>query len=54
MTDQEIEAENKLNPVKRKEKGDMRFMQRYYHPGAFYQDDDEVLSLLTLISSNPY
>jgi microfibrillar-associated protein 1 len=50
MTDQEIEQENKLNPVKRKEKGEMRFLQKYYHPGAFFQDDDEVKALIFLVT----
>ncbi len=38
MTDEEVIAENKNNPKKHKPKGEMRFMQKYYHPGAFFAD----------------
>lgn len=41
MTDAEIEEENRKNPKKMKEKGAMRYLQKYYHPGGFFQDDDE-------------
>lgn len=41
MTDEQIIRENKLDPNKRKEKGQMRYLQRYYHPGGYYQDNDE-------------
>ena len=41
MTDKEVEEENAKQPRKRREKGSMRYLQKYYHPGAFYQDNDE-------------
>mmetsp|Transcript_15848 Transcript_15848/g.31028 ORF Transcript_15848/g.31028 Transcript_15848/m.31028 type:complete len:454 (-) Transcript_15848:190-1551(-) len=40
MTDAEVEAENLKKP-QRKIKGDMRYLQKYYHRGAFYQDETE-------------
>jgi len=45
MTDEEILAENAANPVPRRPKGEMKFLQKYYHPGAFYQDDEEAKEL---------
>jgi microfibrillar-associated protein 1 len=41
MTDAEIVAENaRLKP--KAEKQEMRFMQKYFHRGAFYQDTDVI------------
>ena len=38
MSDAEIIAENRRLGIGKKEaKGDMRFMQKYFHRGAFYQ-----------------
>ncbi|KAJ3055357.1 Microfibrillar-associated protein 1 [Rhizophlyctis rosea] len=43
MTDEEIARENqKLGKMTQKEKSQMRFMQKYYHKGAFYNDDGDV------------
>ncbi len=43
MTDEQIRAEDAANPKETKIKGEMRFLQKYYHRGAYYQaDDDEV------------
>ncbi|KAJ3292324.1 hypothetical protein HDU79_001538 [Rhizoclosmatium sp. JEL0117] len=42
MTDAEIQAENeKLNP-KKEEKKQLKFMQKYYHKGAFFTDEEIV------------
>src|SRR5690349_21834697 len=43
MTDAEIAAENaKLDAGKApKDKGKMRFMQKYYHEGAFFTDEQK-------------
>jgi len=42
LTDQEIERENAEKPKpKRREKGTYRFLQKYYHPGAFFQSTEE-------------
>ena len=41
MTDDEIAADNMLHPKDEKIKGQMRFLQKYYHRGAYYQDDEE-------------
>lgn len=41
MTDIEIIRENnRLGLNKKKEKTEVKFMQKYYHKGAFYQDDE--------------
>jgi microfibrillar-associated protein 1 len=38
LSDAEIIAENRRLGIGKKEaKGDMRFMQKYFHRGAFYQ-----------------
>lgn len=40
MTDKEIEMDNEAHGVsKHKEQKKMKFMQKYYHKGAFFQDD---------------
>jgi microfibrillar-associated protein 1 len=39
MTDAEIMAENRADPSKQKQRRKMQFMQKYYHAGAFFQDD---------------
>jgi microfibrillar-associated protein 1 len=39
MTDEEIMRENAMDPTKKKEKRQMGFMQKYYHKGAFFQDE---------------
>jgi microfibrillar-associated protein 1 len=37
MTDEELKADNLAKgEIKRREKGQYRFLQKYYHPGAFY------------------
>mmetsp|Transcript_32347 Transcript_32347/g.78699 ORF Transcript_32347/g.78699 Transcript_32347/m.78699 type:complete len:471 (-) Transcript_32347:292-1704(-) len=38
MTDEQIEALNRMKPEK--ERGQMKFLQKYFHKGAFYQDSD--------------
>ncbi|KAJ3043313.1 Microfibrillar-associated protein 1 [Rhizophlyctis rosea] len=44
MTDEEIARENERLGIKQtsKEKSQMRFMQKYFHKGAFYNDDGDV------------
>lgn len=40
MTDAEIMAENRADPSKRKQpRKKMQFMQKYYHTGAFFQEE---------------
>lgn len=39
MSDAEVEAENQLDPSKHKEKKKIKFLQKYYHKGAFYSDE---------------
>ncbi len=39
MSDAEVEAENKLDPSKNKEKKKIKFLQKYYHKGAYYSDE---------------
>ena len=41
MTEEELEEENRKLGLKEslRPKGKMEFMQKYFHPGAFYQDD---------------
>jgi microfibrillar-associated protein 1 len=39
MSDAEVEAENKLDPTKNKEKKKIKFLQKYYHKGAYYSDE---------------
>jgi microfibrillar-associated protein 1 len=41
LSDAEIAAEDRANPAKQKaERGKMKFLQRYYHKGAFFQDEE--------------
>src|SRR5690348_9716255 len=44
MTDEEIARENERLGIKtaQKERSQMRFMQKYYHKGAFYNDEGDV------------
>jgi microfibrillar-associated protein 1 len=44
MTDEEIMRENAMDPTKQKERKKMGFLQRYYHKGAFFQDEVKELS----------
>ncbi|CEG39637.1 Microfibrillar-associated protein MFAP1 [Plasmopara halstedii] len=44
MTREEREAENAKLKNEPKEKKKLKFMQRYYHKGAFYVDDDSIRS----------
>lgn len=45
MTEKEREAEDaKLKKNEPKEKKKLKFMQKYYHKGAFYVDDDSIRS----------
>ncbi|KAJ3297204.1 Microfibrillar-associated protein 1 [Borealophlyctis nickersoniae] len=50
MTDAEIEIDNARNgkdaEKEKKEKAKLKFLQRYYHRGAFYTDDDKVSKVL--------
>eukprot|EP01128_Nolandella_sp_AFSM9_P004242 TRINITY_DN186_c3_g3_i1.p1 TRINITY_DN186_c3_g3~~TRINITY_DN186_c3_g3_i1.p1 ORF type:complete len:463 (-),score=148.43 TRINITY_DN186_c3_g3_i1:39-1427(-) len=39
MTDDEVMAERRANGEDEKEKTNMKFMQKYYHKGAFYQEE---------------
>lgn len=41
MTDAQIAADNARNPKPEKIKGQMRFLQKYYHKGSYYQAEDE-------------
>merc|ERR1711915_940926 len=44
LTEEEKRAEMKINPkqiTNRAAKGKYKFMQKYYHRGAFYLDDEE-------------
>ena len=42
MTDEERAKEDKkIGKYKAKNKSDMKFMQRYYHKGVFFQDSDD-------------
>jgi len=41
MTDEEIAALNRNKPEK--ERGKMRFLQKYFHKGAFFQDEDHAI-----------
>lgn len=42
MTDSQVEAENVDDGKIGVEKEKYRFMQKYYHKGAFYTDDDVI------------
>lgn len=48
MTDAEIQAENARDKDANDatDKGQMRFLQKYYHKGVFYTDDDQVSAAL--------
>lgn len=46
MTDAEVREENKKLGKVDVEKQSMRFMQRYYHKGAFFTDDNRVAEAL--------
>jgi len=41
MTDDEIAALNRRKPEK--DRGKMKFLQKYFHKGAFYQDNDHAI-----------
>lgn len=40
MTDLQIKLDNRNNPIRQKARGNYRFLQKYYHPGAFFQGDE--------------
>jgi len=42
MTDEHIMELNSKDPKQQKDKGQFRFLQKYYHKGAFYLSEDEV------------
>lgn len=41
MTDKELELEALKNPKKHRPRGNMRYLQKYYHRGAYFQDGGE-------------
>jgi hypothetical protein len=54
MTDAERRADDlKHGKNLPKEKNQMRFMQKYYHKGVFYQDDDKVAELMSQDFNQP-
>lgn len=48
LTDAERAAEDVANGKHKRteERGKMKFMQKYYHKGVFYKDDEEVKEIL--------
>jgi len=44
MSDREVARENRMDPTKFKEKKKIRFLQKYYHKGVFFQDEIKELS----------
>jgi len=43
MTDEEVMRENKKDPTKNKKATEMKFLQKYYHKGAFFGDELKVI-----------
>ena len=51
MTDMQVETENKKDGKIGAEKAKLKFMQKYYHKGAFYVGDEKVEGALSKIDS---